>query len=143
MPNFKVIRSVALCGFLWLPFLSACGLDVGIGESAVAQRPSNLASVEYACHKVNESGSITRAQLARLVHVAPGNSAEAMRDFLGLPYCYNGTEVKTHLTGQRYFSKGTEWFPIFEDPAGTWVGLDYEDGLYKGYRFSANNRVLN
>lgn len=143
MPNFNTIRSIALCGFLWLPFLSACGVDVGIGESAVASDPSNLVSVENACHRVNAGGSITRAQLARLVHIAPGNTAKAMREFLGFPYCYDGTEVKTRADGERYFSKGTEWFPIFEDPAGTWIGIDYEEGVYQGYRFSANNAATN
>lgn len=128
MPKFQVLRSLGLCGLLYLPFLQACGVDLEVGSRAVAEERSQVASVENECKVLDSSATISREELKRLMHIAPGNTADGMVAWLGKPYCH---------------ANSVGYYPIAEDPNGTWVGIDCTGAVYRGYRFSANNTVLN
>lgn len=89
-----------------------------------ASRGGATAPVKDVCELVERSARISREQLSKLIHIAEGNSSDAMRDLLGLPYCWVDT---------------TEYFPMANHET-TWIGITYDDqGIYRGFSFSANN----
>lgn len=74
---------------------------------------------------VDSEKEITREQLDRLIHLAPGQSPQAMRSFLSLPHSTDG--------------KNTEFYPYQPDET-TVIAIHYDDyGRYAGYSFSVNN----
>ncbi|NJN89529.1 MAG: hypothetical protein HC878_03555 [Leptolyngbyaceae cyanobacterium SL_5_14] len=115
----KIFQSAAPIAGLWGLFL-LLNNSFSTGEKAIAAAP-----VRQQCQLVEQSASISRSQLSRLYHIAPGNSTSAMRSLLGLPYCFVGS---------------VEYFPANFDDSGTWIAVRYNRrGRYVGYDFSFNN----
>jgi hypothetical protein len=98
-------------------------LDTSLSGQAIANTGGEVAPVQE-FRTIDSEAQITREELARLTHVAPGNSTQAMHHFLNLPYAVAGN---------------TEYYPLENDPT-TWIGVQYDSqGNYVGYTFSAQN----
>lgn len=106
-------------------FFSDFDRMTGAGKGTAIAAPSHeMAPVKGRCTLHNTLGDISREQLSRLIHIAPGNSGAAMHELLGAPYC---------------FTFDTEYY-VLDPQDGLWVGVQYDaQGLYQGYIFSANN----
>jgi hypothetical protein len=98
-----------------------------LSDRAIAYNPNSAQPVEEYCQEdkiINQSARISREELSRLPHIAPGNSTAAMHHFLNLPYCVIGN---------------SEFYPADWDEA-TWIAINYTiGGTYDYYGFSANN----
>ena len=102
-------------------FLGGC---TSLGGTAQADSPSETRSVSNHCQMVDATQVISSENLSKLIHIAEGNSPEAMHKLLGLPYCFVGS---------------TEYYPVDRDRT-TWIGITYDDdGNYEGFKISANN----
>jgi hypothetical protein len=99
-----------------------CTNGVYAGEGEGTQ--GTAAPVKGICNAVDSEARITPQQLSKLEYLSKGNSTNAMRHLVGLPYCWVGQ---------------TEYFPLTTDPA-TWIGIMYDaNGTYQGYTYSVNN----
>lgn len=98
-------------------------LDTSLSGQAIANTGGEAAPIQE-FRTIDSEARITREELERLTHIAPGNSTQAMHHFLNLPYAVAGN---------------TEYYPMETDPT-TWVGVQYDSqGNYAGYTFSAQN----
>lgn len=98
-------------------------LDTSLSGQAIANTGGEAAPVQE-FRTIDSEARITREELERLTHIAPGNSTQAMHHFLNLPYAVAGN---------------TEYYPMETDPT-TWIGVQYDSqGNYVGYTFSAQN----
>lgn len=120
----KIIGSIVLCFTAQAVLIGCSQLQ---GPTAIADSPTEGKPVYSHAQIVEPHRRMTRDQLARLAHIAPGNSTKAMRQFAGgLPYAFSGN---------------TEWYPLDNDTT-TWIGLEFsDDGAYKGFVFSLNNEL--
>lgn len=100
------------------------GAELGLSSPAIANNPYAANPVQDHCQMVDPEATLSREQLNRLIHLAGGNSTDAMRDLAGLPYCFVGN---------------VEYFPL-ESDRETWIGIRYNTvGMYEGYSFSTRN----
>ena len=121
------MKQLAL-GLLLATTMQQCQEDIaaefGLDDPAVANNPYAASPVQDQCQIVDPEAMLSREQLSRLIHLAEGNSTDAMRDLAGLPYCFVGN---------------VEYFPLDVDRE-TWVGIRYNSaGTYQGYLFSTRN----
>lgn len=108
---------------LGLP-LSACVEVFPPAEASSSGEIKSTAAVVDRCTMADPDGEMSRQALAKLQHIAPGNSSIAIHNLTGYPRCYIGF---------------TEYWPV-EGDASTWISINFDsNGDYVGYGFSFQN----